>query len=320
MLLALLFSVITLVLFAPVAFTEQAQLPRDIAWGITPAANEHGGARTSFTYEARGGETIHDAVWITNHGAEVLKLRVYGADGTTTASGDLTLQGSDEPSTSVGAWVQPETSNITVAPGETETLHFTVTVPENIAPGDHMGGIVTSLFSAETAAVALDQRIATRMIVSASEGATVSADIRNVDLGVSTAWNPFAPVNTTIRLDIANTGNTLIRNEVAVTSNSVVSIADTQRIQESDELLPEEHQPVEMLVPVWPRFTQAVEIQLTPVSTSGVVGEVVHESVTVVAIPWGQIAVLVLIGAAVSWYLVHHRRVKRDRQTASVLQ
>ncbi len=158
----------------------------DVAWGIRPADGEQGNARDNFRYEAVPGETVHDALRVTNRGAAELELQVYGADGTSSASGQIELEPAGEVPTGVGAWLAPAAPRIVLAPGESIELAFTLAVPADADAGDHVGGIVTSsLAPGEDPAVAVDRRLASSVVV------RVAAEVRETPSATGDAMAPW---------------------------------------------------------------------------------------------------------------------------------
>ena len=101
--------------------------------------------RTTATPLNPGG-TVEDGLVVVNHGKEPLDLAVYAADGFTTDDGQLDLldQGREVRSASAPGST-PTAGSVTIQPGKSVEVPFTVTLPKNATPGDYMGGIITSL-------------------------------------------------------------------------------------------------------------------------------------------------------------------------------
>ncbi|WP_420113222.1 WxL protein peptidoglycan domain-containing protein, partial [Pseudactinotalea sp.] len=154
----LVVSVLTAVAAAPAVADE-------IAWSVAPSNNEHGDARPNYGYQLEPGAVIQDGLEVANTGEVELTLAVAAADGFTTANGVLDLVPVTDPQLDLGAWVVPEVSELTLAPGERVEVPFTLTVPQDAAPGDHTGGIVTIRTSDAGGTVQLEQRLASRIHV-----------------------------------------------------------------------------------------------------------------------------------------------------------
>ena len=99
-----------------------------------------GASRGYFVYSAAGGSTIHGKVRVVNAGHATGTVDLLPADATTGRTtgvvyGTRGVKG-------VGAWVRLDRSSVTLAPGASAVVGFTVQVPSGVAPGDHLGGIV----------------------------------------------------------------------------------------------------------------------------------------------------------------------------------
>ncbi|MEU3371518.1 DUF916 domain-containing protein [Streptomyces sp. NPDC006660] len=118
-------------------------------WSVYPASSGTF-ARPYFYLAAAPGATLRDQVTVTNKTAAPLNLRLYGADAyNTERDGGFAVRAEQEKQSGVGAWVRPERGAITVPARSSLTVPFTLAVPEDAEPGDHVGALV-----------ALDDRIA----------------------------------------------------------------------------------------------------------------------------------------------------------------
>jgi hypothetical protein len=116
----------------------------DAPWSVQPADNAFGPDRQNYTYTVAPGEKVDDGLSVVNRGSAALELAVYAADGFTAESGQLDLRRQEDKSVEVGAWVRPAVDHLTIPPGKAAAVPFTLTVPADASPGDHIGGIVTS--------------------------------------------------------------------------------------------------------------------------------------------------------------------------------
>ena len=92
---------------------------------VTPAANQFGAGRQNFGYTINPGGQVEDGVVVVN-------------DGTTPLQLDLVAKSS----MGLDAWTHLNQDNVTVSPGESVEVPFTVAVPDEAAPGDYAGTIV----------------------------------------------------------------------------------------------------------------------------------------------------------------------------------
>ena len=179
------------------------------------AANDFGAHRpTTATPSIRAG--LEDGLVVVNHGTAPLHLAVYAADAFTTDAGQLDFVGKDAKSTGVGAWVQPARDDVTVRPGESVEVPFAIAVPRNAAPGDYMGGIVTSPTGAGDAdGIDVDRRAG---IVRLRVGGELepSLAVEGVHVRYSGTTNPLGKGDATVTYTIHNTGNAILTARQAV--------------------------------------------------------------------------------------------------------
>jgi len=95
-----------------------------------------------FIYNLVPGEEKQDVVNIQNTSEETLSAKVYAVDATTTSDGAFALLNEGDSKTDMGAWVDLPISEITLAPGESRQVPFTVNIPSGASVGSHLGGIV----------------------------------------------------------------------------------------------------------------------------------------------------------------------------------
>src|SRR3954453_15462804 len=88
-------------------------------WTVKPAANSFGGDRVAYGYTIDPGADVEDGVVVVNHGATQLQLAL-GPRG-------------------LGAWVHLDQGDVTVPPGETAQVPFSIAVPSDAKPGDYVG-------------------------------------------------------------------------------------------------------------------------------------------------------------------------------------
>ncbi|UUN26836.1 DUF916 domain-containing protein [Streptomyces sp. FIT100] len=119
-------------------------------WSVYPAAPSDAAAQRPYFYLSTDpGSRIEDKVTVTNKSAEPMTFRLYGADAyNTVRDGGFAVRTEKERQRGVGAWLRTARQKVTLPPGGTATVPFTLTVPETAEPGDHPGALV-----------ALDERV-----------------------------------------------------------------------------------------------------------------------------------------------------------------
>jgi hypothetical protein len=60
----------------------------------------------------------------------------------TAIGGGTAFAAADEDRTGVRLWIQSSVSEVTLAPGARQSVAFSVTVPSDAAPGDHIAGLI----------------------------------------------------------------------------------------------------------------------------------------------------------------------------------
>ncbi|MFB8173648.1 DUF916 domain-containing protein [Kitasatospora purpeofusca] len=136
-------SVATLLLVVLTAFLPaQARAADNGEWSVEPADSAIT-PRTAFQLSAHPGATFADRAVVSNRTGEPLTLRLHLADAyNTPRDGGLAVRGSEETQRDVGTWGRPEQDVVTVPAHAAVTVAFTLAVPADAPPGDHVGALV----------------------------------------------------------------------------------------------------------------------------------------------------------------------------------
>ncbi|MFI2752381.1 WxL protein peptidoglycan domain-containing protein [Cellulomonas sp. P22] len=298
-----------LVLLAAAAAVVGAAGPaaaEDVTWTVRTASNGFGSDRTGFTYGVDPGASVTDALVVANHGTAPLELAVYAADGYTTASGQLDLLTPDLASTGVGAWIATGTDAVTVEPGATVELPFTLTVPDDAIPGDYAGGVLTSLVQAdEPQGITVDRRLGIRVDVRVGGELAPSLAVEDVRVAYSGTVNPAGAGDASVTYTLHNTGNSLVSALTQVTVSGPFGLlqVDAGDIEAPPQLLPGERWTVTVPVAgVWPAVRLGADVAATPTVTdasgsTSALAPVVGTASTW-AVPWTLLVVVLLVVAA----------------------
>ncbi len=92
--------------------------------------------------------------------------------------------------------------DVTVGPGESVEVPFAVTLPKDAAPGDYMGGIVTSAAEGDEASIQIRLRVGGAL--------KPSLAVENVHVDYSGTSNPIGKGDATVTYTIHNTGNAIL--------------------------------------------------------------------------------------------------------------
>ncbi|PWR09961.1 DUF916 domain-containing protein [Micromonospora acroterricola] len=288
----------------------------DVAWTVRTASNSYGAARSSFSYAVNPGGRVEDAMVVANRGPVPLNLAVYAADGFTTGAGQLDLLPRDGKSVAVGAWVHADRGSVTIQPGKTAQVPFAITLPDNATPGDHVGGILTSLTQADQAeGINVDRRLGIRITLRVGGELKPNLAIEDLHVAYGGTFNPFRKGGATVTYTVHNTGNAALSGQQAVSvSGPFGSLpAKAGGIAAPPELLPGESWkvtvPVRGVAPaVWLAATTTLTPRLTDASGSTTSLKPVQATAHSWALPWMLVLVLVVLVAVLVGVLRYRRR------------
>ncbi|WP_315098623.1 hypothetical protein, partial [uncultured Cellulomonas sp.] len=301
--------------------TGSAALADDTAaaWAVTPAdAAGAADGRTRFELAAAAGESVEEHVLITNSSTVEREFAVYGADGFNTPSGGYDLSPAAEPPTDVGAWVALSSPTVTIAPLATVSLAFTVTVPAGAAPGDHPGGIVVSPVQTQVTSggVLVDTRVAVRLNLRVAGELAPALEVRAVSGAVDPSLVPFAAAPMTVTYEVVNTGNVKVVGvpRVRVTGLFGRTLASLDG-EATREVLPgDAFTVVSVLERVEPVGVTTAVVDVDMAAAPGPDTQIPLVSstarTTVLSVSWTGVALVVLV-AAIAWYLVSRTRRRR---------
>lgn len=140
--LAAVFALGAIAQFSPPALAAGAGSP-----GVRPGERFPNGY---FEYTAGPGDVIQGSLIITDLGDGPGKFLVYAGDGLTSPYTGIVYANRQEPLVDgplgngeygAGAWISVPSAPVVLAPQQQTTVKFTVTVPKDSAPGDHVGAI-----------------------------------------------------------------------------------------------------------------------------------------------------------------------------------
>ena len=153
-------------------------------WTVEPAANSFGADRQDYRYTINPGGQVEDGIVVVNHGTAPLQLALRATDRVRLGAR------CDRP------------DDVTVAPGESVEVPFALTLPDDAAPGDYVGGIVAARWAAG--------RIPIRLRV----GGALKPSLAVEDVHVRTS--PVGKGDATVTYTIHNTGNAILSARQAV--------------------------------------------------------------------------------------------------------
>ncbi|MEU6414655.1 DUF916 domain-containing protein [Microbispora sp. NPDC046933] len=285
----------------------------EASWTVATASGDFGSDRRNYSYTLDPGGRIEDGLVVANHGTAPLHLSVYAADAFTTRQGRLDLRGEDATPTGVGAWVHPDRRDVTVRPGETAEVPFTVTLPDDAAPGEYMGGIVTSPIKLGTADA---RRLGIRIRLRVGGELTPSLSVEDLRVRYSGTPNPLGTGDATVTYTIRNDGNSVLTARQAVSLSGPFGRWDARagHVDDSPQLLPGDTWKVSVPVHgVTPALRLTGTVTLVPLLTdaAGSVAplSVVESTAHAWTLPWALLLLLVVLcGLAVAALVFRRRR------------
>lgn len=171
-------------------------------------------SQSIFIYTIDVNQAKNDQVLISNNSDQTRTISFYSVDGVATNTGAYTCKQKSEASTDAGGWVNLAKNQITLSPGSSEKVNFTVKVPSNASVGEHSACIVfqdDKDEGQETGNIRLRTRQAIRMAVTVpgelERKITISSfsvannnQIQQYSLSLQNSGNVSADVNTSVKL------------------------------------------------------------------------------------------------------------------------
>lgn len=313
---ALALAVLAVVLPLPALADDGA-----VDWGVRTADNGNGAARQNFLYALAPGADVADALVIANHDDQPLELQLYAADAYTTEQGQLDVRRPEEASPDAASWIRLDADRVTIPAHGSVEVPFTVRVPANATPGDHLAGILTSLGAPEGApGISVDRRLGIRVQLRV-EGPLDPALVVE-DLALSYGQGLLAG-GADVSFTVRNTGNVRLSGPQSVALSGPFGIfrADIDGVAALPELLPGESWRVTAHADgVIPALWLGAEVTIAPTPPrgfdTGPLLPLVVASTGIVAVPWTLVALVLLVaGGAVATVLLLRRR-RRARRAA----
>ncbi|PPF56415.1 hypothetical protein C5B94_03050 [Clavibacter michiganensis] len=309
-----------------VSAAPPATAAEDITWAVSPATDGAPDDRSWIELDLAPGATADEEAAVRNLSDQTVTFRIDAADGYFTDKGRFSMLPSDKESVDAGTWISAPES-VTVEPGGTGIVPFTVSVPDKAEPGDHAAGLAASLVSvgadADGASVGVESRIGFRVMTRVTGAVAPGVAMEAVRSEYRPSWNPFAPGSLILDAEIVNTGNVrlLIDGTAEAQGASAPIVAEDAARQ---ELLPGDRRAVSIpLDGIWPLFIVGAELTVAPTVIAPDGAEPlslapVTSTTTIVAIPWSQL--LVLLGVALILSAILVGRSRSRRRVAALVQ
>lgn len=179
-----------------------------------------------FILDATPGQIINDQVVVINSGTTVGTVRLFAVDAVTGQGGGASFPDDAAPRRDVGSWIRLDRAELTLQPGEQQTVDFTVTIPAATTAGEHLGGLValdTAIKQGAPGALRIDTQ--NRMITAVQVNLPGQTVERLTVGGVSTGGPEGKQI---LLLDLRNAGNIMLRpvGSLVVTDAAGATVQD----------------------------------------------------------------------------------------------
>jgi hypothetical protein len=316
--------------------------PGSISWSAVGATSKGANGRYQFVYSnIKPGTVIKDWIELYNRGSGQAAFLTYGADATGTApQGSLVYLEVGKKSRDIGSWVtfyasptQPTApqGSFVMAGGNGVIEPFTITVPRNVTPGDHTGGLMVQVSvpqkNAKGQQVIVYSRIALPILLRVVGPLHAGLQVSSISTGFGTSVNPFGASSATISYSVTNTGNVRMSGTQLLKVSGAFGMSGTITPPRLPTILPGDSVRVSTTVgglyPAGP-FTATVNVQpVWPHSTvpvSGLALLAASSSASFFAVPWALLVfILLLAGASFGiWRFLRWRSRARAADMAAV--
>ncbi|MFE0577969.1 WxL protein peptidoglycan domain-containing protein [Streptomyces sp. NPDC058874] len=302
-------------------------------WAVfpTPSAGAAMTGRGYFFHQGAAGTTLSDSVTVLNSSDRDLTFRIFATDAVnTTDGGAFALLPVETAPEDVGAWITlaPETAgNVTVPAGGRKDIPFTLRVPADATPGDHVGGIVALGTAVEgvqqdgKVQVGVRRSVGARLYLRVPGPVTPGLSVEDVRVTRSAPLLPWVrEARATVRYTLVNRGNVVVEPTVAVSAEGLFGrrVLDRPARELKLTLLPGRR--IELTEP-WPDAPQSDRVTVRVTAGAAAHPGLTSRSETeFVAVPWPAAGLLlVLAGAGITMRVLRGRRRAESEQDDSVL-
>ncbi|MGW6978967.1 WxL protein peptidoglycan domain-containing protein [Streptomyces sp. NPDC054932] len=301
-------------------------------WGVfpTPSAGAAMTDRAYFFHQAAAGSTIGDSVTVLNSSDKELTFQVFATDAVNTpAGGAFALLPVETKPKDVGAWITlaPETaSTVTVPAKSRKDIPFTVKVPADATPGDHVGGIVALGTAVEgvqqdgKVQVGVKRSVGARLYFRVPGPITAGLSVEDVRVNRSAPLLPWiGNARATVSYALVNRGNVVVEPRVAVSAEGLFGRQVLNRPARELKLSLLPGQRIELTEP-WPDAPQSDWVTVTITAGAAAHPDLVSEAAAdFIAVPWPAVGLLLLLaGAGATVWALRRRRHAQGEQLEPV--
>lgn len=319
---ALLLAALTVLL--PLIAAPPARAADNGRWSVFPA-RARTAAEPYFHFTAEPGTVLHDKVTVANLSAAPMAFAVYGADAyNTPRDGGFAVRTRDEKQTGIGVWTKVATGKVTLPAHGRTTVPFTVTVPADAEPGDHVGAVVAldqRVAPARNAVgMGVRQAVAARVYLRVGGQRKASVRVDGVHLDYAAPMFPGigGDKHGTLTYTLVNDGNVTLRPRVELTAKGLFgrTLLSREARTVPAELLPGEHV---LLTETWKSPPLLDRGKLTVTVTDQGAGLYADASTSFLVAPWALVGLVVLAVLCGAGWAVLRVRVRRGPAASAVV-
>lgn len=302
-----------------------------VTFGVAPASATRPDSRPDFDFGVTPGASLNDHVAVLNFSPKRLSLQLYATDAINTTTGGIGLLPATARPTGAGSWVSLPAPDSTVqvppvaANGQAGRVivPFTLRVPDNATPGDHVGGIVAVLrtdgHNSTGQNLVLEQRVGSRLFVRVAGTLAPKLTLTDLHSSYQGTSNPIGRGAVAVSYRVTNSGNVelALNQDVKVTgllgASRQVQVAKVPLLLPGDSLLE-----TAQVSGVWPELIAHVKVNGLPVAAPGDVDPhlpPVSASARLWAVPWTLLALFLVVAVAIR--LAFAVRKRRSAGTAA---
>jgi hypothetical protein len=282
------------------------------SFAVQPSGPSGPGGRDYFVYTLKVGEVYQDTVAISNLGTETATFAIYATDAQNTGDGSFSLMREEESPTDVGSWVELGATQWTVEPGTRVDIPFAVTVPADVAPGDHVGAIVAQKIDDpdnpdDGIGFDVRVRVGARLYVRVDGPVNPSLTIDDLAVSYSAPGLPFSGADARVTYTLTNTGDIRLSPVAKLGISGAFGLGEEHLPdRQIPELLPGGSVEIsEVIHDVRPYVRVTADLDVSSAETAASA----NSSVTQWAIPvFGVGALLIVIIGLVGWRFIRRRR------------
>jgi hypothetical protein len=202
------------------AWSGSAQAEGDVSFGIRPTKAYVDNPELSgyFIHSLTPGAVLADEALVMNSGDVPVNLKLYATAGVTAINGGTAFANESEEGNGVASWLSPSLSEIALEPGEERVVPFTINVPADASPGEHVAGLVVEAVSGGEAPASSGDNTQFAVTVVRRAGVAVVIDVpgphvAGLEITGIRLMGQDDNQGATFAVSVRNTGNVFVRGE-----------------------------------------------------------------------------------------------------------